>query len=170
MNAKLRTQVSHSVIEFLIQGNHKNCLNSFIFQSDLKLDNFTFLDLIKLYVSRRIQRSYHSCKDHKVCSLPTLREIDCYYEDNHGDFVPISEQFPLDTDFGWRRFCFARFWLVRVKKKSYSLWHTLRRYGDVVGDRDICTAIMEDEADDLVIGMGFEHNIEHGNIATLISA
>jgi hypothetical protein len=163
-------QGNNSMIEFLIQGKHNNCLNSFIFQTDLKLDSLTFLDLIKLYVSRRVQRSYHSCKEHKVSNLPTLRKIDCYYEDNHGSFVAISEQFPLDTDFGWRRFCFARFWLVPVKKNSYSLWHTLRRYGEVVGNREICAAIMEDETDDLVNSMEFERVIGPRNIVPLVLA
>jgi hypothetical protein len=165
---KLITQGSHSVIEFLIKGKHHDCLNSFIFQSNLKLDNITFLDLIQLYVSRRFHRSYHSCTEHKVCNLPTLRRVDCYYEDSSGRLVAISEQFPLDTDMDWRRFCFARFWLQPIKKNSYSFWHALRRHGEVVGDREACASIMADEADDLIHSTEVERIIEYGNIAPLI--
>src|SRR5437762_3214621 len=46
------------------------------------------------------------------------RHITLVYKDRNGKLQTVTEKFPHDTDYGWRQFCFARFWVVSLARDT----------------------------------------------------
>lgn len=67
--------------------------------------------------------------------LPNLPQIDFAqfaFQDQLGKFVPVSSDFPYDTDYSWRRFCYAQFWVIPVETET-NLWAKYTEYSPVHG-------------------------------------
>jgi len=118
------------VIEFIIEGENGGYISSFAYEVNAKIEDLTFRHLVDVYTTNETKRSYQGGVQRSKApkSLPNPRAIDCYYRNTKGRLIPVSGEFPHDTDNGWRRFFLARFWLVPVKEKSYSFFHMMRRY------------------------------------------
>jgi hypothetical protein len=57
----------------------------------------------------------------KQPSLPQIDFAQFAFQDRLGKFVPVSFDFPYDTDYSWRRFCYAQFWVIPVETET-NLW------------------------------------------------
>lgn len=43
------------------------------------------------------------------------------FQNRQGKFVPVSPDFPEDTDYSWRMFSYAQFWVLPVETET-DLW------------------------------------------------
>ena len=124
-------QTKHSAIEFVVTDDNRKVLTTFIRELETPLNELTFQELIEIYIAGRFHHIYdnHKRRDKDTCPiLPPTRTIHCCFYNKEGDILPISEQFPHDTDYAWRWFCLARFWLVPCKENEFSLHHVIDRY------------------------------------------
>ena len=124
-------QTKHSAIEFIVTDDNHKVLNTFVREMEIPLNKLTFSELIEIYNAGRFHYTHDTRKprDRDACpTLPALRTIHCCYYNKAGKMLAVSEQFPHDTDYGWRWFCLARFWLVPSKENEFSLHHVVDRY------------------------------------------
>jgi len=106
-------------------------LTTFIREMEIPLNKLTFPELIEIYEGGRFQHIHDTRRQRDrdtTPTLPPLRAVHCCYYNKASNMLAISEQFPHDTDYGWRWFSFARFWLVPSKENEFSLHHVADRY------------------------------------------
>src|SRR5271169_4790703 len=99
-------------------------MSSFIIHWEYDLSFLTLPILANLYDQGDVhqQFSQHHGRQMAPRKLPDIFGIALSYQSaSTGQLVPTTEMFPTDAEAGWRKLCFARFWVVAVEENMDSL-------------------------------------------------
>jgi hypothetical protein len=99
-------------------------ISSFIIHWEYDLPFLTLPILANLYHQGDVHQQFSQRHGKQIAprKLPHISSISLSYQSaSTGQLVPLTKVFPTGAEAGWRKLCFARFWVVPVEDKLNSL-------------------------------------------------
>lgn len=100
-------------------------MSSFIIHWEYDLSLLTLPILANLYHQGDVQQQFSQQHRSQMTTRKQLPDISTirlsYIGATTGQWVPVTETFPTNAEAGWRKLCFARFWVVPIEANGNSL-------------------------------------------------